>query len=583
MSTQRCIDILFSHQESLTCLQRAVLLQSLSRCRISKIEVLVEQLIDNLLRVERDAALDVFSRVSIWLALRLVKPSLTDGAMTARILHTIPSLEVRPGGPYRLPNISSAACDLGWQVLIGALLATYGVSLPSIDGMIDDALGKSAFSSAWMEEAQILYYASFFYRGKKIEMLREYLTQRSITRVGMCSRLFTLIAFVRLGGDTEVLMSFLREELFITTCPLHGSASLCAALWLEAEYVDGQMMQFAAESKTMFSLQEQEMIDKIREKLAISVAPLGPRGAAVARGEVEKTLAANEDKQMSLISAYVRKALGSRGVCFSDDLIAELGLANVYFWTAFIVYDNFWDDDEKADPKTLPVANFFTRHFLAFFDAYFVKMDTEYRAFVRVLMDRVDAANSWEVICARAIVKDGVFFVPKDLPRYGDYEKKYDPTSAHILGPVALFLALGEPITSSAVSDLVEYFRCYLIPMQINDDLYDWKEDLQRGCLSTVVVMLLEDLGLPESFHLNHDKVELERVFWFKTLPRACDVALRYLACSRAALKRILLIEDYQPLETYIDRIEASIRLALHNQKASLDFLEEYKAHLAAL
>ena len=57
---------------------------------------------------------------------------------------------------------------------------------------------------------------------------------------------------------------------------------------------------------------------------------------------------------MSLMSFYTKEAFGKKGEKISDDIVAEMGLANIFFWTAFIIYDDFWDEDEEAQPRKLP-------------------------------------------------------------------------------------------------------------------------------------------------------------------------------------------------------------------------------------
>jgi hypothetical protein len=142
-----------------------------------------------------------------------------------------------------------------------------------------------------------------------------------------------------------------------------------------------------------------------------------------ALSQVERTMRGNRDKQMSLMAYYTKKALGKRGESFSDEFIAQMGLANIFFWTAFIIYDDFWDEDEAAQPKILPTANLFARHYTDFFSSL-LPPETKFRDFFHELMDRLDEANTWETIHCRTKVNNGKFFIPEKLPDYGEYELK---------------------------------------------------------------------------------------------------------------------------------------------------------------
>jgi hypothetical protein len=165
------------------------------------------------------------------------------------------------------------------------------------------------------------------------------------------------------------------------------------------------------------------------------------------------------------------------------------------------------------------------------------------------------------------------------LPDYEEYENKFLPSSGHILGPVSMLVKLGYAIDSPEVKNLIAYFRNYLIAMQINDDAHDWEEDMRRGHLSTVVVMLLEDLNWPEGeIDLDSDLLELKKTFWFKTIAKAAKAAISYAERSRRALAMLPVLENPAPLEKFIVINENVARKALEQQKKSMDFVNTYNA-----
>jgi hypothetical protein len=141
-----------------------------------------------------------------------------------------------------------------------------------------------------------------------------------------------------------------------------------------------------------------------------------------------------------------------------------------------------------------------------------------------------------------------------------------------------MMVKLGYGLESPEIKNLIEYFKNYLVAMQLNDDGHDWEEDMQRGHLSTVVVMLLQDLNWPKKeIDLAEDLEELKKVFWFKTLSRCSKEAVKFAERSRRALGSISVLEDFSPLERFINLTENPAKEALKEQADSVEFLQGFK------
>lgn len=300
----------------------------------------------------------------------------------------------------------------------------------------------------------------------------------------------------------------------------------------------------------------------------------------IALMEIERTIKNNSDKQMSLISYYFKLALGKKGQTIGDDFIIQASLANIFYWTAFIIYDDFWDEDEKAIPKILPAANLYARHYIDFY-THALPENTKFRNFFQVLMDKLDAANTWETVCCRTKVTNYKFIIPKDLPDYKNYDLKFYPASGQILGPITLLLKTGFKLDSPEIKNVINFFKNYLIAMQINDDAHDWLEDMKRGHLSTVVVLLIKDWQsrYPEQKEIDliEDLKKLQQLFWFNTVKKSSKLALAHTSKSRAALNKLSFLEDLAPLEHYINITEKTAKTAINEQLKSLSFLKEFK------
>lgn len=321
------------------------------------------------------------------------------------------------------------------------------------------------------------------------------------------------------------------------------------------------------------------MINKILETAQDRFKNLSEDFKKIALEEISRTLKKNKDKQMSLIAYYFKLALGENGQMISDDFVISAGLANIFYWTAFIIYDDFWDEDDKAIPQILPTANLYARHYTDFY-SHVLPENPEFRKFFHSLMDKLDAANTWETIYCRTKVIDSKFIIPDKLPEYNNYDLKFYPASGQILGPVAMLVKAGFPLESKEVENLTNYFRNYLIAMQINDDAHDYIEDMERGHLSTVVVLLLKDWqekypGTKE-IDLVADLEKIQKLFWFKTIKTAAELAVTYTNKSREALDKLYFLENPSPLAHFIDIAENVAKTALDEQQKSLDFLKEF-------
>ncbi len=328
----------------------------------------------------------------------------------------------------------------------------------------------------------------------------------------------------------------------------------------------------------VYNENEQHIMDMIRKKFDDRFSNFSPALRERAKSAIEKTIRGNRDKQMSLMAYYTKVSLGKSGESIPDELVADIGLANIFFWTAFIIYDDFWDRDEAADPRLLPIANIFARHYIDFFIA--LPDDKEFRPFFHDLMDKLDGSNAWEVENCRAKVEGNVFHIPATLPDFGDYENKYRPASGHILSSVAILTQFGKELKTEDWGNIVSYFKHYLVAMQLNDDAHDWEEDLQRGHLSTVVTLLLGDLKKSgwkkQTIDLSTDLPEIRKIFWFTTMPQYVKTVLSQTETSRKALHAISIIESPSLLEGIITTTENVARQAERESVDSGALLKEY-------
>lgn len=475
-----------------------------------------------------------------------------DGTALAKIITILTSAESQEGGPYySFIDSADKAIDLGVNVAIAYFLHLQNVRLPELDRLIKHAMeSKNFYSSLFNNKYLVIHLAAKFYQGEQGQVLHEELV----------------------------------NEIKSTQASLNSSA-VDIALYLEALEIIRRfniqaVVKNQGQEKINLNKEERHIMDIILDTAEKRFSGLCGEMKNFAMSRMNKTIKVNSDKQMSLMPLYMKQALGEKGKKISDPLVAEMGLANIFYWTAFIIYDNFWDEDEEADPRTLPIANLYARHYSNFFTSI-LPHRTGFNEFFTKLMDELDSANLWETIYCRTTVKENKFIIPEVLPEYGNYNLKYQPASGHVLGPVAMLYFLGYNEDSQEVKNLIAYFKNYLIGMQINDDAHDWEEDMERGHLSTVVVILLQYFKqkFPQrrEIDLKKDKEQLQQIFWFKTISQACKIAIDHANKSKQALKAMTILENPAPMEHYITITKNVAEKALFEHKNSVKFLQEFK------
>lgn len=548
---------------------------------------------------------DVHINFCVLSALAGYNKEIINGKAIANILTGLVSIESKEGGPYYSYFVDNddKNIDLAANVSIAYFLSLEGVDLCNLNDLIEAAIEKRDLKSRFYQnDHPIIYFISQFYKGGKKEKLIKIILGRmnkEIDRNDPFNAVLAIIALSSLGYEMGKLEGKLRYLINLPEWEVYGrypfyfskkvkvstkelnSAFYCEALRALGKKKSSRRPKKAMSPRSVIEIDEEaEMFGKISKLASERFSALSNEIKTIAVHEIQKTIKGNVDKQMSLIPYYFKKALGRKAKKISDDKISHLGFMNIFFWTAFVIYDDFWD--EEGTPRILPSANLFARTFIEFFDGLYPH-DSEFNSFFQRLMDALDSGNTWILVHCRAKANGKKIEIPKVIPDYGDYEAVYQPSSAHILGPVAMLYELGYKMNSPEMKNLISFFKNYLIAMQINDDIHDWEEDLKKGHLSTVVVILLKDFGrLEGEIDIEEDLEELKKTFWFKTLPKACNVAIEHIQRSLQALKKITILEDPSPLEKLVLSIQNVSKIALKEQEYTIDFLKTYKSTMQA-
>lgn len=179
-------------------------------------------------------------------------------------------------------------------------------------------------------------------------------------------------------------------------------------------------MQNAKIINTKEKNEENEIYQKIIKISKQRFDALGDDLKEQSLSALEATLRSDRNKQIVLLPYFFKIALGKNAKNISDDLLIQLGLANLYGWIAYTIYDDFLDEEGK--PEFLSVANVFLRELTIIFNSV-LPCECGFSKFFKQTMDALDAANIWEVKHCRIDAADKQLKIPKTLPDYGDYAK----------------------------------------------------------------------------------------------------------------------------------------------------------------
>ena len=327
--------------------------------------------------------------------------------------------------------------------------------------------------------------------------------------------------------------------------------------------------------ETVAEKEERKEINKIFRLAKSELSSLDKNLARELIKTLRITAKNNHDKQMLLMPFYFHKSLGLKPNKKRSELITKLGLINAYFWTAFIIYDDFWDEDEKARPSLLPLANLMSRKLINFYSSFFHSYEG-YDKYLKNILNEADSANYFETKNCRFLkpIKN----LPLDLKKielvdYGNYEIKFFPAATHLLGPLTTMTELGFKINDKEIKNLENFFRHYLIARQLNDDLHDFKEDLKRGHLSPAINETLRE-AKAKNFNLINEE-DLGKIFWLRTLKTLAMKIIKEIDIAEKELKKIKVIKNPELLLKFCRLSKNSALKALKEREESLAFIKE--------
>lgn len=239
----------------------------------------------------------------------------------------------------------------------------------------------------------------------------------------------------------------------------------------------------------------------------------------------------------------------------TGDLFIDLSVANLYGWAAYTIYDNILDGDES--PDSLPIANVLWRRSLMAFQR--ATDSPSFKEKVGIVFDTVDNANHLEVTSARFAVQNNTITIG-ELPTYQRLDSLAERSLGHVLPPLGVLTSIGTLPNSQPAQAIEAAIRHYIIAKQLNDDIHDWRADLDAGRVTYVVARLLRRATIEPGPHsVASLTAKLEQVFWYQVLPATCRTISQHTSLSRKALINSNLFDSSTFLDEQLSAIDHSI------------------------
>lgn len=537
------------------------------------------------------------------LALRQHDAKLVDAVTLGNVVRLLLATERDVGGPYRTWLVAESApthwkdVDLAVNCNIAYFLRLVAQPLPNLTRFMEDAITAKKFNSPYYPSPYpLFYYLARAYQGALAGRLAAHiLTLRTNGHWG--SPLQTALALSALHelGNTNSLdtatMYLLSQQGVDGSWPAEafcldpaqngqqyysGSSALTTALVLETLqfYIPQPLsavvrMQTSPDDSASSDLYNQ-VIAEAKKKLS-TLDPTLRRQSLVALDRIVKS---DHNCEIVLLPYFFAQSLRSSAPPPTAALL-RLGLANLYGWMAYTIYDDFLDAAVGA--QQLPAATVSLRYSLQAFQTV-LPDSPAFQQIVLDTFDTIDGANAWEVMQCRFHV-DSQQAVIGLLPRYGALQRLAQRSLGHALTPLGVLASVGIPPTSPAAQQLLRALKHYLIARQLHDDLHDWETDLRAGQCSYVVACILAGLhSMPGPQPLDELVPRMRHEFWHHTLPAVGQLLLRHVTLARRDIERSGLLTPSNNIMQLLDTLEAAVTVTLTEQTDAKTFLETYRA-----
>lgn len=498
-------------------------------------------------------------------------PKLVDEAALVRIVHLLLVTETAVGGPYRTWLASADSgddwhdVDLAVNANIAYFLSLIGSSSPPLVEYLELQIMLGHYTSAYYPAPfPVWYYLARVCPTEARKKLRQDIV--AVEPANELQLALSICALRQLNAPTEIIKTR-QQKLTALQLPdgswpaaaycldpardgktyYHGSAVLTTAFALEA-------LATKQPSRKRKAKAQPQLQDQIVKQAQQDIEQLSPELRNQAMTALQSTVAGDPKHHITLLPFTFALSLTTLPST-KTQLYINLGLANLYGWMAYTIYDDFMDDE--GQPALLPVANFALRSSIQYFRLA-LPDHAEFQNLVTQVFNTIDGANAWELAHCRSTTK---------LPQYGNRMKLAERSLGHSLTPVAVVLQSGQHLDSPSVRAFRKAFCHYLIARQLDDDAHDWQVDFENDHISYVVAQILRRARPPK----------MQSEFWYHTLPQVCETMREHIATGRRELAKVPLLKPDNIVAQLLDDLDASVETTLAKQSQASKFLASYQ------
>lgn len=467
---------------------------------------------------------------AVLIALQKHAPSVVNGTILAYAAKRLVLTEQAVGGPYAA---QSGAVDLVANARIALCLQQAGAMLPSLLDYLDRLASVSLADGG--------------YSGRLWQVVSRLDDPR------LRSKAASWLAASKIG-DSQAEIAMLRADI---TLQLYASS-------------DTEKAQSKAQAQAS-KRHWQAMHDDIIQACFREVSTIPPALREPMTILLQRIQQADTNYEIGLLAAFV--SAGHPEVDRQD--LCYLGQANVYAWLAYVIYDDFIDDE--GQPEQLSVANVAIRLSLRHYQR-FGATDPDIQQLVQAAFDEVDAANAWEVYHCRFRHAAGHITIGS-LPEFGDLAFLAQRSFIHALGPLVALRLQGVAINTPTWRGLRQALHHYLIARQLNDDMLDCFDDLAAGQVTYVVTVLLRHARVqPATYVSEHLEKHLRRVFWQEVLPELVATTKEHLGKARRYLDDAQYFSAADDLYGLLDDIDQALDAGMAKRAQNQEFLQAFTA-----
>ncbi len=527
--------------------------------------------------------------------LYLHDPKLIDAAALGKIVRLLLATESKVGGPYRTWLVGPEAAkhwrdvDVAVNANVAYFLRLAASPLPNLTHYMEQAVQRQRYASPYYPSAYpIMYYLARAYRGPAQPKLAAQILALKTPAGHWGSPLQTALMLSALHelGDTEpqpqAMSYILRAQQADGSWPAEpfwlevrgtysGSPELSTALILEA--LSAEVRAGVPAPASGADAHGDALCASIitQANQAAAALPLALRSLAVPT--FRRMVAGDHNREIMLLAHFFAQSLRGPSAP-SAGVLQHLGLANLYGWTAYTIYDDILDDG--GDVRLLSLANTTLRWSLHEFQL--AVPDAAFQGVVARTFTAIDAANAWEMLHCRFGVSGGDVSVGS-LPHYGNLGKLAERSLGHALAPLGVLAARGTPPESPPAQLLLRALKHYLIARQLGDDMRDWEPDLRAGQCSFVVAMLLRQLGVQPGVHSLRTLIPaMQAEARRRTLHDVGQQVLQHIALAQANLQKSKLVVDGSPVGRLLDDLHSATNLTLREHAEAKVFLRAYNS-----